>query len=159
MNKFNKESLSFYNHKYKKSTEKLHSYKVKLLEFLPKEKSKVLDIGCGSGIMSEKISSLGHDVEGVDVSKEAIEKLKERGINGRVADVNKNLPFEDTIFDVVWCSDLIEHIWSPGFLLNESYRVLKKDGILLLTTCNSASPTDLINCFNSLPCKESILSK
>lgn len=138
MNESDKDSLSFYNDKYQKGTEKLHSYKVKLLEFLPEEKSKVLDIGCGSGIMAEKISALGHDVEGIDVSDEAVKKLKEKGISGKKVDVNKSLPFESATFDVVWCSDLIEHIISPGFLLGETHRVLKKDGILLLTTTNSA---------------------
>lgn len=138
MVKSNKERLSFYNDKYKKGTEKVHSYKIKLLDFLSKEKSKVLDIGCGSGVMAEKIKLLGHDVEGIDISEEAIEKLKEKNIDGKVVDVNKDLPFKDASFDIVWCSDLIEHVQSPGFLLDEIHRVLKKDGILLLTTCNSA---------------------
>ena len=136
--RFDEKSLFFYNRKYKRSTERVHSFKTKLLEFLPKEKSRVLDIGCGSGVMAEKIRDLGHDVQGVDISKEGIERLKSRGIEGRVVNVDEELPFEDGTFDAIWCGELIEHIQSPEFILDEAHRVLKDDGVFLLSTCNSA---------------------
>jgi len=136
--RFDEKSVFFYNRKYKRSAERVHSFKVRLLDFLPKEKSKVLDVGCGSGVMAEKISALGHDVEGVDISKEAIERLKKKAIRGEVVNVDQELPYNDGTFDVVWCGELIEHVQSPEFILDESHRVLKDNGILLLSTCNSA---------------------
>lgn len=136
--RFDKKSLSFYNYKYQKGAERIHSYKTKLLGFLPDKKCNVLDVGCGSGVTAERIRALGHEVVGVDIANEAIEKLRAKGMKGEVINVDKELPFEDVVFDVVWCGELIEHVQSPEFILDEAYRVLKDDGILLLSTCNSA---------------------
>jgi 2-polyprenyl-3-methyl-5-hydroxy-6-metoxy-1,4-benzoquinol methylase len=56
-----------------------------------------LDVGCSSGVITEKIKSLGHNVEGIDISEEAIKKLKGKDINGQVCDVNNVLPGGDIL--------------------------------------------------------------
>lgn len=132
------EKASFYNSKYGSGEERLHNYKEKLLEFLPERKSVILDVGCGSGVFSQRMSNLGHTVKGIDISKEAIMKYKKRGLEGYVVDIDKGFGLKDNSFDIVWCSDLIEHIYSPEFLIKEIRRVLKKGGVLLLSTPNSA---------------------
>ncbi len=134
----NKAKAIFYDRKYRKGEEKIHDYKIKLLEYLPNRKTKVLDVGCGSGYFSKKVKERGNEVSGVDISKEAIKKLRARGIKGKAVDLDEGLPYEDESFDVVWCTDLIEHVTSPKFLLEEINRILRPGGRLLLSTCNSA---------------------
>lgn len=103
----------------------------------PLKKGLVLDIGCGDGTNAKRIKKLGFDVFGVDISKQAVKKAQENGIKAKVVDLNtQKLPFEDNHFDVVWLTDVIEHVFWPDELLSEIYRVLKKGGYLYLTTPN-----------------------
>jgi SAM-dependent methyltransferase len=125
--------------KYERGTENLHSYKVKLLQSLPESECKVLELGGGSGTVAARIAGLlGQAVTGIDVSKRGVQRLKQRGIDGIVADVDDSIPIEDRSYDVVWCTDLIEHVASPMRLLNAIHRVLKPSETLLLSTPNSA---------------------
>ena len=103
-----------------------------LKEYCPKG-SKVLDIGCGSGEITLEISKLGYKTEGVDFSPIAIEKAKNNGIECRVIDVDAGLPYEDNQFDAVWMGDVIEHVFDPVFVLKEINRVVRNNGLLLLT--------------------------
>jgi 2-polyprenyl-3-methyl-5-hydroxy-6-metoxy-1,4-benzoquinol methylase len=112
-----------------------------LFSLLPKNNAninkKILDIGCGVGSISIKLKDRGFIVTGVDFSTIGIEKAKERGIDAILTDIDKSgLNFQDNYFDVVWAGDIIEHVFDPIFLFKEINRVLKKDGILLLTTPN-----------------------
>jgi SAM-dependent methyltransferase len=97
----------------------------------------VLDVGCGSGEMSQRLESLGAQVTGVDLSLAGLHKSPIRG-NVAQVDLEDGLPFLDDSFDVVWCTEVLEHMNSPGFLLRECRRLLRDEGLLLLTVPNSA---------------------
>ena len=99
---------------------------------------KALDIGCGTGLNSKYIQQNGFNVTGVDISPVAIEKYIKAGNEGHVADISKSLPYDDETFDLVFASEVIEHLVDTEKFLNEIYRVLKTDGNLLLSTPNSA---------------------
>jgi SAM-dependent methyltransferase len=96
-----------------------------------------LDIGCGAGTLLYQAKRCYSDVYGLDI---AISKtLKEK--NGQFklleVDVDKTgLPFEDDFFDTISALDVIEHVFDPVFLLEETYRVLKKGGQVIYTTPN-----------------------
>jgi len=109
-----------------------------LLSFLPDGSGKsLLDVGCGIGSISLELQKKGFCVKGVDFSEIGVSKCIERGLDARVCDVDKNgLPFGDKSFDIVWAGDIIEHVFDPIFLLEETCRVLKDNGSLLATIPN-----------------------
>jgi SAM-dependent methyltransferase len=100
--------------------------------------AKILDVGCKHAFLSDFLAEkeMNCDYYGLDISEKVIENLKHKKGSFQVCDVMKGLPFEDGKFDYIFCFDLIEHIESPTFLLNQFKRVLKDDGVLLLSTPN-----------------------
>jgi SAM-dependent methyltransferase len=96
----------------------------------------LLDIGCGNGILLGEFLKAGINAQGVDVSKEAVNICKGKGFCATEIEPEQPLPFSDAHFDVITCSEVIEHVFSPDFLLEEIYRILSPDGYLILTTPN-----------------------
>lgn len=88
-----------------------------------------LDLGCRDGCWSKRLEGLGYEVVAADLMPNY-----EKAI---VVDVNKTLEFKDRTFDLVWFSEVIEHLENPTFSLNEVKRILKPGGKLILTTPNS----------------------
>jgi SAM-dependent methyltransferase len=130
--------VSYYEEKYSTAEEVLRTYHLECLKFLPDSTAKVLDLGSGSGKISRLIESEGHEVVALDCSKQAVRKSKQRGIASLRANLNRDLlPFSTGSFDVVWCSDLIEHVFSLPKLTKEIHRVLKKGGTWIITVPNS----------------------
>jgi len=100
-------------------------------------KGRLLDVGCGVGTISIELQKKGFEVYGVDFSSVAIQKSRALGINAIECDVDESgLPFEDSYFDVVWASDVVEHVFDPLFLLEDITRVLKPTGKALISTPN-----------------------
>lgn len=90
---------------------------------------QALDIGCREGMQSEWLKSKGYTVTSIDVEKIYPEAL--------IVDANQDLPFEDSSFDLIWCSEVIEHLEDPFHFRSEVDRLLKPGGMLALTTPNS----------------------
>jgi SAM-dependent methyltransferase len=111
------------------------------LNFIKKINPKnFLDIWSGDGYFCEQIKTLtSAEVTGIDISEQACDIAKKRGIHSIVWDLQKSLPFESESFDTIFCWEVIEHIVDTDFLLDEIQRVLKKDGYLILTTPNLVS--------------------
>lgn len=111
-----------------------HNLVLSLIEFSFKDKKrlKILDAGCGTGLLAKKMETFG-DVWGVDFSEEAVKFSKKRGINVKKANVT-DLPFKENSFDLVVSVDVIYHksIKDDKKALEEFYRVLKPEGILIL---------------------------
>lgn len=100
---------------------------------------RILDIGCGTGLNASYLRAAGHSVVGVDLSAVAIEKLRLRGFEGWVCDIeSQQLPMAAESFDLVYASEVIEHCADTEAFLHEVFRVLKPGGKLLLSTPNSA---------------------
>jgi methionine biosynthesis protein MetW len=100
---------------------------------------RLLDVGCGAGAISAFLcEELGcWEVHGVDVSPSRVRQAASRSVRALVADLNsESLPFEDDHFDAVFCGEIIEHLVNPDHLLDEVLRVLKSDGLFVLTTPN-----------------------
>jgi len=96
------------------------------------QKGKLLDIGCGGGLLTESLPYYYPKVNifGCDVSKTAITYAKKLG-SGKVkyAAIAKNkLPYKKGTFDVCICFDVLEHVPNVDFFLKEMRRVLKKNG-------------------------------
>lgn len=98
-----------------------------------KKMLKVLDVGCGSGTMAKKINDSRHTVKGLDFSEEALKRAAARGIETQQCNLDEGIPELDNSYDVVWEGDIVEHVFDPIGLIKESARVLKENGVLLLT--------------------------
>lgn len=112
----------------------------KALKLIMEEKpSNVLDIGCSSGDISSALASDSINVFGIDLSPEKIRSANNKGLLSIISDVSENLPFKDSLFDVVFAGEIIEHLNDTDYLLEEIHRVLKKGGKLVITVPNTAN--------------------
>jgi|GEM_PF-2201613 len=110
------------------------------------EGKRVLDIGCQYGVFSLYLAEKGAQVTGMDISprwiarcqREACAKFPDKKFNFLAGDAQV-LPFEDETFDIVVCSEVIEHVDHPGNVLSEINRVLLPGGVLVLSTPNTKS--------------------
>jgi len=119
-----------------------HKTKAKLIAFeyvpRPQNQAAILDLGCGDGYWSERFKKLGYSVAAIDGEAvypniNADYKYKDMIL----CDANKVLPFPDSCFDAVWCSEVIEHLANYKLTSAEIKRVLKPGGIYIITTPNS----------------------
>jgi len=106
----------------------------------PLEKLKILDIGCGGGLLSEPMKRLGADVIGIDASQ--------KNINVAETHARKNkLDIEylctspekfktDKKFDVILNMEIIEHVEDVSLFLSSCSQLLKKGGIMFIATLN-----------------------
>lgn len=92
---------------------------------------QILDAGCGAGGMMECLSKYGQ-VTGIDVSKEMVEHCRNIGLSATCDSILK-LPFQDHFFDLVLCLDVLEHLPDEMTALEELKRVIKPEGVLVLS--------------------------
>src|SRR5690606_20966162 len=107
---------------------------------LGKSPLRVLDYGCGTGDhVTYPLACLGHQVLGVDVHEESIRQASIRyrlpTLSFRVADIEA-LVNEGARFDLVVCSEVLEHLYHPGKFLETLTRVLEPGGGVIITTPN-----------------------
>ncbi len=103
---------------------------------------RILDVGCGDGNFTKLIAEAckAKEVYGIEISENGVEMAKKNGIKCIQLDVDgKDLPFDDNFFDAIFAGELMEHLFDPDHFLDEVYRVLKPEGIFVLTTPNLAS--------------------
>lgn len=97
------------------------------------ENFKIIDVGCGTGMMLEAIkNTFSIDATGIDNSPEAIRFSKKRGLNIILSSAEKIEQQTDSV-DLIMALDLIEHIENDIASLKEFNRVLKKGGYAILT--------------------------
>jgi len=101
---------------------------------------RALDLGCGAGTFTAVLAELGADAIGVEVAEAALSRARAAypELAFRLVPVDGPLPFEDGAFDLVWASEVIEHVADTERWLSEVSRVLAPSGRLLLTTPNHA---------------------
>ena len=114
--------------------------------------SSVLDVGCGTGEILSAIRKRYPTASlcGIDISQEMLKQAEEK----RMANVKlylgdaEHLPFENAEFDVMICTDSFHHYPEPQRAIEEFYRVLQKDGYLLLADFVKPFPVrQLMNIF------------
>jgi SAM-dependent methyltransferase len=97
---------------------------------------RALDIGCGTGEFTAVLSDAGASAIGVEVAQAAVDRARARhpSLDFRLVPIDGPLPFEDSSFDLVWASEVIEHVADTARWLSEVRRVLAPRGRLLVTT-------------------------
>ena len=121
------------------------------------KKTKILDIGCGGGLISEGVSKLGADVTGIDFVKENIKVAK---MHAKKNNLNINYIVKDfekekitSKFDVIIIFEVLEHLNDWELFLKKIRLNLKKNGILIISTINK----NLISKFFTLDIAENFL--
>lgn len=97
----------------------------------------VLDIGCAYGFMLERFP-YSFKRFGLDVSEYAI-KIAEKRLSDavlKVGDAQDKIPFKSNLFDIVLMNDVLEHLENPEAALRNTKKVLRKGGMLYITTPN-----------------------
>jgi ubiquinone/menaquinone biosynthesis C-methylase UbiE len=97
---------------------------------------RALDLGCGDGRFTAELAAAGARALGADVAEAALERARSRypELEFQLVGIDSPLPFADGAFDVVWASEVIEHVGDTARWLSEVRRVLVPRGRLLLTT-------------------------
>lgn len=97
---------------------------------------RILDVGCGPGVQVQFLTG-SNEVHGIDISRPALELAAREGLITHRFNVEEHgIPFPAEYFDVVICTDLLEHLFDPEFVLREIRRVLRKDGYAVLAVPN-----------------------
>ncbi len=96
---------------------------------------RVLDLGCGAGRFLAVLREAGAEPVGVEIAQAAAERARENvpGADVRLLEPDGSLPLGHGEVDLVWCSEVLEHVADVGHALLEVRRVLRRGGRLLLT--------------------------
>ena len=97
----------------------------------PLNNPRILDVGCGTGANLKMLERHG-SAEGVDISQQAVDFCRERGLISVKLGAAEELPYENDAFDLVTALDVIEHLDDDVAGLREMRRVLRPDGRVLL---------------------------
>ena len=102
---------------------------------------RVLDIGCGGGLLAEEFARLGCEVTGVDPSEESLTAARQHAMSQGLRiqyqrAAGEALPFADASFDAAYCCDVLEHVTDLSRVIAETVRVLKPRGTYFFDTIN-----------------------
>ena len=144
VDKFSRLASSWWNPNGELKT--LHQVNPIRLEFIKKftdlNNKKIIDIGCGGGILSESLTKNSNDVYGLDASSQAISIAKEHAKQNKLKINYINSTVEDFViqgnldFDIVTCMEMLEHVPDPESIIASIAKLIKKDGLFFASTLN-----------------------
>jgi len=112
-----------------------HKWILKELEKFPKS-AKILEVACGEGLFPSELSKRGYkNLSGCDISGDAIKVAMKNNkkINFEEMDIETST-YQHEYFDVVICQQLIEHMPDPIRVVEQLFRVVKKGGLVIVST-------------------------
>ena len=118
----------------------IHTKRLEIIkELVGNNKGRLLDCGCGEGHLLKKLNG---EKYGIDVASIALKRAKERNPDAKIlkGDIT-NLPFDDGFFDVVTCSEVLEHIPNYKTAISEIIRVTKEGGRMIISVPNERNWT------------------
>ncbi|MDN5782177.1 MAG: bifunctional 2-polyprenyl-6-hydroxyphenol methylase/3-demethylubiquinol 3-O-methyltransferase UbiG [Luteimonas sp.] len=104
--------------------------------------AKVLDVGCGGGLLSEALARAGADVTAIDLATDLVKVARLHGLESgvevdyRVQPVEALAAEQPGTFDAVTCMEMLEHVPDPGAILSACATLLKPGGRLFVSTLN-----------------------
>ena len=106
----------------------------------PLEKIKILDVGCGGGLLSEPMSRMGAEVTGIDASNKNINiakiHSKQSGLKIKYICTSPEKLKSDFKFDVILNMEIVEHVENVNLFLKSCSKLLKPNGIMFVATLN-----------------------
>tara|TARA_B100002051_G_scaffold256989_1_gene273975 strand:+ start:255 stop:941 length:687 start_codon:yes stop_codon:yes gene_type:complete len=118
---------------------------VKMIKFSGNiDDSIILDIGCGEGFLLRMVKK-AKKIVGIDMSRTAIKRAKSLSdnIEYHIGDAS-NMPFEDNSFDIIFSSEVLEHVLEPEKVFKEICRILKPNGRFVFSVPDEQRTLDLI---------------
>jgi SAM-dependent methyltransferase len=100
-----------------------------VLESVPFRRPRVLEVGCGSGELSNKLRNLGHQVIAIDSSEKNIDDARRLGVDARVADFPD---FEEDRFDGILFTRSLHHIRPLKPAINQAHHLIKPAGLIVV---------------------------
>jgi 2-polyprenyl-6-hydroxyphenyl methylase/3-demethylubiquinone-9 3-methyltransferase len=99
-------------------------------------RARVIDIGCGNGVVTNQIQLLGFNVVGVEPSRDGVEQAKKAfpGVLVEMASAYDDLYERFGEFDIAVCLEVVEHLYSPHVLMRNIARLLKSGGVVVIST-------------------------
>lgn len=103
---------------------------------------KVLDVGCGGGILSESMAKLGAKVTGIDMGQEPLNVAKLHALESGIQVDYQQIPAEAFAtqhpqqFDVVTCMEMLEHVPDPESIIKSLSEIVKPNGHVFMSTLN-----------------------
>jgi len=125
---------------YDKDNKPFTEYPKKLIDYLISrlnlscKNKKLLDIACGRGEFVSSFKERGFDCYAFDGDDSYKKELTNSGIQFKKIFYRNKLPYKKDTFDVIFCKSFIEHIKEPEILIRECYRILKKNGVIIILT-------------------------
>ena len=118
----------------------IKSFNINQKNKVPLKNIKVLDIGCGGGLLSEPMSRLGADVTGIDASDKNIKVAKIHAKKNKLK-INYTCTSPEKLksnskYDVILNMEIVEHVEDLNFFLKSCSNLLKKNGIMFIATIN-----------------------
>ena len=118
-----------------------------VLKMIDKEPKKILDVGCGIGILDKYLGERGHQITGIDILEDSIKIAQKYFSNKNVkyicGDVLEMKPLKDS-FDLILFLETIEHVENPTAFLKRFRELLKPNGELIVSTPNSTGITNVL---------------
>lgn len=108
---------------------------------------KILEIGCGIGNISQQLGHYGYLVTGIDSDPVSIDYANSKNTksNIRFLKVNaEDYAISENSFDAIICSEVLEHLVSPGSIIKLAHKMLKDDGIFVVTVPNGRGSRELL---------------
>lgn len=105
-------------------------------------KLKVLDVGCGGGILSEELAKRGAQVTGIDLGDAQLNAARMHAIESGLSIDYQNIPVEELAdkqagqYDVVTCMEMLEHVPDPGSIIHACAKLAKPGGWVVFSTIN-----------------------
>lgn len=135
----------------------LHDINPLRLEFIQRfvqlEDQRIVDVGCGGGILTEALARQGADAMGIDLSEDLIDVADLHGLESGIAVHYQKISAEELAsqqpqsFDHVTCMEMLEHVPDPGSIINACATLVKPGGMVFFSTLNRKPKAYLLAIF------------
>jgi 2-polyprenyl-6-hydroxyphenyl methylase / 3-demethylubiquinone-9 3-methyltransferase len=135
----------------------LHDINPLRLEFIQRfaqlEGQRIVDVGCGGGILTEALARQGADATGIDLSEDLIDVADLHGLESGITVHYQKISAEELAsqqpqsFDHVTCMEMLEHVPDPGSIINACATLVKPGGMVFFSTLNRKPKAYLLAIF------------
>jgi ubiquinone/menaquinone biosynthesis C-methylase UbiE len=109
---------------------------------------KVLEIGCGTGLILQEVHKIAHEAWGIDISEGMLSEAKLKGLKVK-HDNATGINFPNSSFDIIYSFKVLPHVLEVEKVIEETHRLLKKDGMCILEFYNPFSIKYITNFFTN----------